>query len=417
MPFNDGANMGWADMRKYLFAGLLAIAFLCGEVQAQMLPGLFPSGTVFGNPGGVSAVPVPTGAPVLNGGPLTINPTAGTTTEALVINQATGANTVTGPINLNNILITNDNVNVSGTQSLGGLNLEYHFGGTNLFGVRNGLNVDMQQAVANTNNSTPFSAYKGIASFLQSSTGDGGTDDADNSKGTYLAINPYIDFTGAHAQFVVSMEADMTMSGSGSTQYRFGVLSNGQGTNRAAAAVNDGAFAVTGFSTGNWQNALLLSNSIGTPLATTGTVIGTDGTNFTITNGIDLSALTITGSFLKGPSSNFTVDGSGNVTGVSYLAGGSTPTVGGSCGGGFGAKTGGNTAGTVVSSGICATASTMTLTFALTAPNGWACDASDQTTAGVVFQQTASTQTMATMTVRTTATAAGDVLRFKCMAY
>lgn len=100
----------------------------------------------------------------------------------------------------------------------------------------------------------------------------------------------------------------------------------------------------------------------------------------------------------------------------SYIYGGVLPTVGGSCGS-FGTPIGGNTNGTISSAAICAAASTITLTFAFTAPNGWNCQIIDRTTATAVIRETGTTQTVITFTVGV-ATAANDVLQFgPCGAY
>lgn len=107
---------------------------------------------------------------------------------------------------------------------------------------------------------------------------------------------------------------------------------------------------------------------------------------------------------------------SGKSTG--FISTGSSPTgTTGSCGGTV-TMTGGATAGTWSSTAICAiTTGTIILTGLPAAPHGWSCDANDQTTAAVVLQETATSATSVTWTVRATATAANDVINFKCMGY
>lgn len=103
------------------------------------------------------------------------------------------------------------------------------------------------------------------------------------------------------------------------------------------------------------------------------------------------------------------------LSGVIY--GGSVPTVAGSCGS-FGTPVGGNTNGTISSSAICAGASTITLTFAFTAPTGWNCAMVDRTTATALIRETGTTPTVVTFTVGAVATAANDVLQYgPCGAY
>jgi hypothetical protein len=102
--------------------------------------------------------------------------------------------------------------------------------------------------------------------------------------------------------------------------------------------------------------------------------------------------------------------GTGSSNG-SLLAAGSPPTTAGSTCTAIGTQVGGNTAGRLTAT--CA-AQTLVLTFATTAPNGWACKASDQTTVADLMNQTASTTTTATLTGTT---AAADVISFLCMGY
>jgi hypothetical protein len=102
--------------------------------------------------------------------------------------------------------------------------------------------------------------------------------------------------------------------------------------------------------------------------------------------------------------------GTGSSNG-SVIASGSPPTTAGSTCTAIGSQVGGNTAGRLTAT--CA-AQTLVFTFATTAPNGWACKMSDQTTVADNMNQTASSQTTATFTGTTVA---ADVLSFMCMGY
>lgn len=95
----------------------------------------------------------------------------------------------------------------------------------------------------------------------------------------------------------------------------------------------------------------------------------------------------------------------------SLVTGGSTPTGTGSCP--INTQLGGNTAGSFKANGACA-AGTVILTFAFTAPVGWACDTHDLTTPTDLMNQTAYTTTTATFT-GTMANA--DLVTFKCRAF
>jgi hypothetical protein len=93
----------------------------------------------------------------------------------------------------------------------------------------------------------------------------------------------------------------------------------------------------------------------------------------------------------------------------SLVIGGAVPGISGCT---AGTQTGGATAGTYTSgtTGTC----TVTLTFAFTAPTGWACATNDLTTPADAQKQSASTTTTAAITGTTVS---GDVINFLCMAY
>jgi len=91
------------------------------------------------------------------------------------------------------------------------------------------------------------------------------------------------------------------------------------------------------------------------------------------------------------------------------IAGGSAPTATGTCT--RGAQVGGNTSGSIV---LTCTSQTVILTFSTTAPHGWLCDASDQTTIADNMKQTANSTTSCTLTGTT---AASDVVLFHAVAF
>ena len=95
----------------------------------------------------------------------------------------------------------------------------------------------------------------------------------------------------------------------------------------------------------------------------------------------------------------------------SVVYGGSAPTGSGSCS--ITTQVGGNTSGKFTASGACV-AGTVILTFAFTAPNGWACFTNDQTTPTDIISQTATTTTTATLSGTM---ANNDVVQFSCAAY
>jgi hypothetical protein len=105
-----------------------------------------------------------------------------------------------------------------------------------------------------------------------------------------------------------------------------------------------------------------------------------------------------------------------------FITGGPVPTGNtGTCNTGI-TVAGGSTAGTWLSTAICAIAGTIILTALPAAPTGHACFFSDRTTGGVVIEQTATTTTSATMVVRAlptgaVGTVASDVIQYECRAY
>ncbi len=83
---------------------------------------------------------------------------------------------------------------------------------------------------------------------------------------------------------------------------------------------------------------------------------------------------------------------------------------------------GGATAGTWTSTAICALAGTIILTGMPTTPTGYACFMADRTTAGVTVEETATSATSVTFTVRalptgSVATVANDILQYSCTGY
>ena len=93
----------------------------------------------------------------------------------------------------------------------------------------------------------------------------------------------------------------------------------------------------------------------------------------------------------------------------SVVAGGSAPTLTGTCT--TSTQVGGNTAGSFAAT---CTAQTVIITFATTAPNGWVCNAQDETTSADTMKQTAHSTTSCTFTGTTVA---ADVIVFDARAY
>lgn len=117
-----------------------------------------------------------------------------------------------------------------------------------------------------------------------------------------------------------------------------------------------------------------------------------------------------------------TVTAGGTLTARNFMSAGTVPTGNtGTCSTGV-TVAGGATAGTWTSTAACALAGTIILTAMPAATTGYACFISDRTTAGVTIEQTATSTTSATFTVRSLPTgsvqaAANDILQYSCMGY
>jgi hypothetical protein len=94
---------------------------------------------------------------------------------------------------------------------------------------------------------------------------------------------------------------------------------------------------------------------------------------------------------------------------AALIAGGSTPTLSGTCT--TSTQVGGNTAGSFEAS---CTAQTVIVTFATTAPNGWVCNAQDETTPADTLTQTAHSTTSCTLSGTT---ASNDNVVFSARAF
>lgn len=169
---------------------------------------------------------------------------------------------------------------------------------------------------------------------------------------------------------------------------------------------------------------------VGSSTVTDAATIGIDGaplggTNATITNAhglyIPTEVLTNTtnGDAISvaapsgGSTSNYAIRATGPSLMDGLISGGTKFTISGCS---AGTTVGGATAGKFASgtTGACTIVITMNGATGMTAPNGWACNASDQTTPANLISQSASTTTTATVTGTTVS---GDTISFHCMGY
>lgn len=115
----------------------------------------------------------------------------------------------------------------------------------------------------------------------------------------------------------LEVDSDIRANTSGSQIGVQVVSQNGSGSGTPTVTGDNAGFVLLKSTGPGFKNAFQLGSQAGAdfPLLTTGSVIKSF-TSSTITNGIDISSLTITGSAFK--STGFSVDGSGNVTGLIY---------------------------------------------------------------------------------------------------
>jgi hypothetical protein len=273
---------------------------------------------------GISAVP---------GGPLTISPTANSANQGLLINQSGLLGNVAGTnyawavqaspaLLYNSIAVTTDTANVTGTptQFTVALNVGLVTGGANSQGTKTAFSAEINHAYSGSN---PTLGRDHIAAsfYAIGSVGDGGTGTtAGTAKGTLFATNPVANASsGATNLFSVSGgEVDVGIATGASARHRLGwsVVAGGNLRGDTGSGGLDAALEVAAGATG-WATGLIFSSLHGAaPIATTGTLIGTDGVNITAASGVDFSAYTLT-TFLRGPSSNFIVSGAGAITGTS----------------------------------------------------------------------------------------------------
>lgn len=252
------------------------------------------------------------------GGPLTINPTPGTTNQGLVITQSGvgGSSSFTG-VNGSGfaydlINITSDKIQQTGVSPLTyGLQV-YMQPDTGGKGQKSAFSANINRigAAGDTGHDTIAGTF-----FAQSFVSNNGTNTGAGANGTLFGLNPGATANaGALNLFTVSGgEVDVGILTGASSRYRLGWSIVDNGNLQAADPVYDTAFEIGASGGPGWKNGLLFSNLHGAaPFSTGACAICTDGSADTIAKGIDLSPYTITTAAFKSP--GFQVDGSGNLT-------------------------------------------------------------------------------------------------------
>lgn len=261
----------------------------------------------------------------ITGGGLTVNPTSGSTNAGLTMAQ-TGPITGTTPgtnslfcalgaacFNYNSISVSDGtNVTGTGTPYANALNVGMTTGTSNSQGSKFALSAQINV----TGNTGVTNGDTGAAQFYATSLANqGGTNLTTGAAGDIFAIGLIAQAnSGATNLFSVSGgEVDCHIQTGASAQNRFcwSIVDGGQ----VQGASRDVGFEIASAGGPGFQNGIYLDNLHGSaPLSTTGCLICTDSSTNTIGTGINLSAYTITGNFLQGPSSSFVVTGAGNVS-------------------------------------------------------------------------------------------------------
>lgn len=145
---------------------------------------------------------------------------------------------------------------------------------------------------------------------------------------------------------------------------------------------------------------------------------GRGASDITIPLSGDMTLMGTSGNVVVGTATagNLTVGGAIR-SNSAFIAGGTAPTLTGTCVVVAGTQTGGSTVGKfAIPAGNCV-ATTTVIASMPTAPTGWSCDAHNLNTPTSVIDQTAVATNSVTYTIRTVTSNAADVVLFKCLAF
>jgi len=251
---------------------------------------------------------------VLNGGPLTINPTTQTLTQGLLINQTgpVSGSVSSGPINLNLITVAFSSGNATPqTRDFGwwsnlvtSFRVNFTIGGASTQGEYFAIAGHLRVTTATPAAAGDMGAVGGVAYTNVVNTPGG-----ELFGGAFAAI---VD-TGGSINQLTALEGDCTILG-GSANRRTCLLLGDDGS-VGRGSVQDALITLhSGSSSGNFLTGILLD---GTPIATTGDFLAAFN-SMTITNFINLSTVTVTGNILAFPNATLTGAGAlslgGNIT-------------------------------------------------------------------------------------------------------
>jgi len=244
-------------------------------------------------------------------GTLLIEPAFGTLTKGLTTNQV---GPFTGPDlsdwSYNQITIVDETSMIPASAYSTGFRVYDLIGGANAKGAKAAGHFHTIFSIPGA--FTDADAI-GLIGSIQASVENGGTNTGAGAKGTLFASSFSAQMAaGATNYFVVSGgEVDVAIETGASCQLRLGWSIVALGALQADQ--EDIAVEIGCVGSAPWKMGIAFTSLHGSPpISATGTLIGTDGVNITVANGIDLSAFTMT-NFLKGPA-GFLVDGAANIT-------------------------------------------------------------------------------------------------------
>ena len=236
------------------------------------------------------------------------------------------AGSYAGSINASLHNITSDNAALSGSGSfLNSFTVQHLFGGSTVTGGRQ-AHYDLLMQTASTSGSNTNRNYVAHASNATTQSGDGGTDTGAGALGAYFAENP-VAVASSGAKNLVELtagEANIAAQTGSSMKHKAAWSIVARSDDAVQGAVTD-AMLLFGAQAGaiGFRTGILFDSVNGQfPIASNGTVLRSAAG--TVYAGIDLSALTISGTAIATP--GFNVDGTGNITGGTLSLTGS-PTV------------------------------------------------------------------------------------------
>lgn len=258
-----------------------------------------------------------TGAAALDGGNTftgtqTINPTTGTTSQGLVINQTLpSSGTPLGPILLNSITITNPGMSTSGS------------GWDSNGQTRNqviGYKISYLSTGATTTNTAGLSVTNFITAATDAYGSLGGVTINANASGHYFwgHIGAAGVWADGSAGLLIGLDGEVGIATGGSAAWRFGVGADSQGPVQGSTL--DSAFVATASGTTvpgegtvtGWQHLMSISKNVYfsgvSPIASTGDFFFSDAA-MTVAHFANLRNVTVTGNILDFP--NMAIAGNG----------------------------------------------------------------------------------------------------------